>query len=430
MRPPNAGSGKADDGPPCDLADAAKQRGSRSRSKKINQTDLFGVIARHSVLFEKFSFLFPGARAILDDGAAFGPREVPDPRDRKVALRRINAALCAFGGETLPSGCPDVTPPDSKRLRRMRNYREAMAQRFYEDEYRLSWEIEEDPPIELSDSDEGVEDESIDSKRLADNDDRRFSSSLQRNIGVMVYPAVNAFTAAEPGMITPSLSEMNNFVDLNNSLESNLVTTHDEMTSGTPEDFPPLVSPDFIRQGTHAIPRSPLLKDGKTPQRSVNYAGGAWISKLQSPRRVTPGKKCESQSTDLLFVEAQELQQEQFRTVSQEKYQPCDAQFHYPALPLPYGQRKRISNAMFSMSKSVPGLTDECAAVLGEARKKDAWDFAVAQLMTQVVVVTHCSIEDSKLDGLSNYLLTLGWVSIIFFRRYLMYALANVVIIL
>jgi hypothetical protein len=125
---------------------------------------------------------------------------------------------------------------------------------------------------------------------------------------------------------------------------------------------------------------------------------------------VTPGKNPENQSTDLLFVDAQELQPEQFRTVCQKKHKLCDARFLYPALPLPYGQRKRISNAMFAMSKSVPGLTDECATVLGEARRKDAWDFAVAQLMTQVVVVTHCSVEDSRLDGLSKYLLTLGWV--------------------
>ena len=63
---------------------------------------------------------------------------------------------------------------------------------------------------------------------------------------------------------------------------------------------------------------------------------------------------------------------------------------------------------MFAMSKSISGLTDECAAVLVEARKNDAWDFAVAQIMTQVIVLTHCSVEDSRLDGLSKYLLTLG----------------------
>jgi hypothetical protein len=302
----------------------------------------------------------------------------------------------------------------------MQNYREAMAERFYEDESRLSWEIEEDPPIELSDLDECVEDQDEDEdededESVGSNDhEGMIALSLQRNIGVMVYPAVNAFIATEPGIITPALSEMNNSVDLNNPPESHPAKTQDEMISGTPEEFPPMVSPDFVRQGTHASLRSPFLMDGKTPQRSVNYAGGAWISKLHSPRKVTPGKNPESQSTDLLFMDAQELQPEQFRAVSQRKPTLCDARYLYPALPLPYGQRKRISNAMFAMSKSVPGLTDECAAVLGEARQKDAWDFAVAQLMTQVVVVSHCPVEDSRLDGLSKYLLTLGWVSVNF----------------
>ncbi len=36
--------------------------------------------------------------------------------------------------------------------------------------------------------------------------------SLQRSIGVKVYPALNAFRASEPGKLAPSLSAMNNFV--------------------------------------------------------------------------------------------------------------------------------------------------------------------------------------------------------------------------
>ncbi len=36
--------------------------------------------------------------------------------------------------------------------------------------------------------------------------------SLQRSIGITVYPALNAFTAHEPGVLTPALSQMNNFV--------------------------------------------------------------------------------------------------------------------------------------------------------------------------------------------------------------------------
>ena len=80
----------------------------------------------------------------------------------------------------------------------------------------------------------------------------------------------------------------------------------------------------------------------------------------------------------------------------------------YRALPLPYSQRKNISNAMFAMSKSLPGLTDECAHVLGEARRRDVWDFAVAELMVQVVLLTRCGVDDDRLDGLRSWLLGVG----------------------
>ena len=76
---------------------------------------------------------------------------------------------------------------------------------------------------------------------------------------------------------------------------------------------------------------------------------------------------------------------------------------------MPYLQRKRLSDNLFSLSKEVSQLTDECALVLREAREKDMWDVAVAELMTQVIVVMRCPKGDRRLDGLSNYLLTLGF---------------------
>ena len=111
---------------------------------------------------------------------------------------------------------------------------------------------------------------------------------------------------------------------------------------------------------------------------------------------------------DLLFVESVDLKPEQFRIVSQSKVVNEPDAFSYPALPLPYAQRKRLSDNLFSLSKEVPQLTDECAAVLREAREKDLWDLAVAELMAQVVVVVHCLEGDSHFDGLRRYLLTLG----------------------
>ena len=109
-------------------------------------------------------------------------------------------------------------------------------------------------------------------------------------------------------------------------------------------------------------------------------------------------------------VRLPQLKAEQFRTVTPSTVvsENPDA-FTYPALPLPYAQRKRLSDNLFSLSKEIPQLTDECAAVLREARERDLWDLAVAELMTQVVVVVHCHEGDNYFEGLRRYLLTLGF---------------------
>lgn len=369
-------------------AAAKKTKDTPAKRKKATQTidsSLFEVLETHQSMFAKFSFLLPGAKAFLDHRSrSMKSKDLKSENDVKVSRRRINSALCAFGGVVIPP----AGSIGSSKSGHEKKYEDSLPDRYYEEENRLSWEIEEDPPVEL---DFEESDHSVDKNeaKKRNRSSPKVPTSLQRDIGVMVYPAVNAFTAAEPGIMTPALDEMNNFVD---SPSRSTPLKEETKANGTKDQSLPLVSPDNV----------------KTPQRSINYAGGAWMSNHQSPVNVTPGKDSDS-PTDLLFVDTQDLLPEQFRIVNVKKQRKASSsQFVYPALPLPYGQRKRISNAMFAMSKSVPGLTDECASVLGEARKKDAWDFAVAQLMTQVVVLTHCSAEDSRLDGLSKYLLTLG----------------------
>jgi hypothetical protein len=187
-----------------------------------------------------------------------------------------------------------------KRLHWIQSYNDSAPERYYEDESKLSWEIEENPPIEISDWEE--DDESVkknEGKRKASAVDNHgdasfhcklcgstkrqhdcpFQSSLHRNIGIMVYPAVNAFTATEPGIITPALSEVNNFVDHEYPTESTPAKTQ-ELTVGI-ESYLPMVTPDSI-------------------QRSVNYAGGAWMSSHQSPRKASPGGK-NPDATPLIF---------------------------------------------------------------------------------------------------------------------------------
>lgn len=400
------------------------ERCNELHGQKIERS-LFGAMLRHSAVFNTFSFLLPGAKTIFMEDRSLrafvkGKTQLTE-REREVARRRVNSALCAFGGEAVAP--PELEMwPEFKRRCITPKYKEPIPERYFEDENRLSWEIEDNPPIEVSDYDDDAAVErpsrgkaGADDKSLCQNcgacqlkHDCPFKSSLQRTIGVMVYPAVNAFTATEPGMITPALSDMNNFVDRKKSLpQSTPGKSHHDPSTIRTNSFPPMVSPDSVRPGSHTSRRSSVLANRKTPQRSVNYAGGAWISN-QSPRKVSSGTKSDNSSNGLLFVDVQELRPEQYRIVARKKRKISSNRYLYPALPLPYVQRKRISNAMFEMSKSIPGLTDECASVLGEARRKDAWDFAVAQLMTQVIVVTHCSVEDGRLDGLSKYLLTLG----------------------
>lgn len=358
----------------------------RKKASRNIDSSLFEVLERHQSMFSKFSFLLPGAKPSLKKRG-----HLMKSNDEEIARRRINSALCAFGGVVIP-------PVDSIEIIKSgheQKYEDSLPDRYYEEENRLSWEIEEDPPVELDyeDGDNKAYNEqakkckSCGSTPCDDNCPKQ-DESLQRDIGVMVYPAVNAFTAAEPGIMTPALDEMNNFVD---SPSKSTPLKEETMACGKQDQSLPLVSPDYV----------------KTPQRSINYAGGAWMSNHQSPVNVTPGRDTESPN-DLLFVDTQELLPEQYRIVNNKKRKVSSSRYVYPSLPLPYGQRKRISNAMFAMSKSIPGLTDQCASVLGEARMKDSWDFAVAQLLTQVVVLTHCSAGDSRLDGLSKYLLTLG----------------------
>ncbi|KAL9182434.1 hypothetical protein ACHAXT_013086 [Thalassiosira profunda] len=376
-----------------------KKKAAHRPPRKIERP-LLGAMERHAAAFRDFTFLLPGARAIFGEGKSHngGTKKRSPPltkKEEEVARGRVNAALCAFGG--VPA-----TPPGLELRPETRRYMDSIQDRYFEEENRLSWEIEDDPPVEASGSDaEGAVSGGGSPAGPKSGDAEKPPPVLARHMGVMVYPAVNAFTATEPGILAKALDEMNNFVDKakGKAPEATPAKAPTESNGDAKKPLPSLVSPDSVVR---------LGADGKTPVRSVNFAGGAWMSEHQSPRKVSPGQRPEGPPTDLLFVDVQKLRPEQFRTVSKKKRKVSGDRYVYPALPLPYGQRKRISNAMFALSTSVPGLTDECAAVLGEARQMDAWDFAVAQLMTQVLVVTHCGEDDRTLEGLSKYLLTLG----------------------
>jgi hypothetical protein len=347
------------------------------------------------------------------------------------------------------------TPQGSRFLTRAKmKYEEGLPGRYYENESRLSWEFEETPPIEISQEDEDKNDESKnddtrdDKLRSEDpyckqvgedysgkmlsasptpkmryrcklcgqpkqNHNCPYQQSLARSIGINVYPAVNAFSAAEPGSIAPALSEMNNFVDQKDVSSSN----ESSPTRPTPERLrlaaqtatvtsSNQVTPESMRSNPRQIASPSSSFTSGTPARTPRSRNG--VGRRGGKKRGHSEINGSNDQGDLLFMESMELKPEQFRIVTPSKSHKSLDAYTYPALPLPYAQRKRLSDNLFALSNEVPKLTDECAQVLREAREKDMWDLAVAELMTQVVIVIHCQDGDDRFEGLRQYLLTLG----------------------
>ena len=435
--------------------------------------------------FTACTFLLPGLKAALletpsnEEAYAPPPYEAPSPQDIEIARRRVESSVCAFGGnhgENAPSNTSRKDKPDTSSIfrdtegsnspskesatvtpsssvaspprhysRSKAKYEEALPGRYYENESRLSWEFEENPPVEVSDEEGGDKDgengssdsskrndkDRFDASKSVEGDDKRsapspqpkmkyrcklcgqpkqnhtcpYQQSLARSIGVMVYPAVNAFTAAEPGTIAPALSEMNNFIDVK------------DPSLGFVGEIPqPRPTPErSTRMGPNSVLSSPKQV---TPDQMRSTPSPAATPKIQNRRNESEkrGTKrshgnmngAQEDQGDLLFVESMELKPQQFITVSPSVTLSSPDAFTYAALPLPYAQRKRLSDNLFSLSNEVPHLTDECAVVLREAREKDMWDLAVAELITQVLVVTRCTDGDHRFEGLAQYLLTLG----------------------
>ena len=416
--------------------------------------------------------------------------EGKDKENKQSIFREKDEGVKAESVAVTPSSSAG-TPPGSRGHHNRPNdkYDELLPSRYYENENRLSWEFEETPPVDSDgDSDgpvesgnegntettaEGLDDPSrIDSSPTPSEDDQKPSSSsvneddskagpegdqpkmryrcklcglpkqnhtcayqqsLQRSIGIMVYPAVNAFTSGEPGLLAPTLTDMNNFVmsqagdGCSSADDSPSRPTPDRSRRSLQSSMPgmaPNVTPETMRSsnsssssGNSGGHRTPLRSPTSTTRkpRGSNLSGGAAMGQrvgTGSPpgsqsRKRTHAQLSSGGDEDLLFVETVDLKPEQFRIVTPSKKAPRDA-YTYPALPLPYAQRKRLSDNLFALSKEVPQLTDECAVVLREARERDMWDLAVAELMTQVVVIIHCSGSDCRFEGLRHYLLTLG----------------------
>lgn len=192
-----------------------------------------------------------------------------------------------------------------------------------------------------------------------------YRPSLQRSIGVMVYPAANAHAAAEPGRIAPALTEMNSAVLSENNAQE---------WSGM------MVTPEAVR-GPAAAFHSP----------------GSTLSDDSIPKRL--------EETSTPFVTSVTLHPEHFRAITPSANTNA---YSYPPIPLTFTERKLLSDSLFFLAKQIPHMSQETAAVLRQARLSDEWDQGMAELLTQVVIGLYCAEGDARLDGLQIYLLSLG----------------------
>ena len=195
-----------------------------------------------------------------------------------------------------------------------------------------------------------------------------YRQAMQRNIGVSVYPVVNAYTASEPGNLAPALAEMNNFIDRfeDGIVESARFSQHPSHSS---EMTPPFTGFSKKRKHSETFDPEPLV------------------------RQVSP------------FAQTESLSREQYRAVSTPTK---DGDFEYPPIPLTFSERKKLSDTLFTLSKEIHYLNEEVASILHDARERNLWDVAVAQVMTQVIVALYCVEGDKRLDGLHHYLLGIG----------------------
>ncbi|CAJ1968203.1 unnamed protein product [Cylindrotheca closterium] len=366
------------------------------------------------------------------------PTCIPDAHEVIVAKQRVETAICTFGGQLSSA----VVQKDAIFRRRLASNKSSW-KKLYDDRFHgryvvkpthIDWRLEENPPVHYernaaaaaakanrqlasgnpsgnpsgnANGDCEMEEDNADSMvsvvtlennqqkmkyrcklcgQLKQNHSCPYQQSLQRSIGINVYPAVNAFTAREPGRLTKSLSEMNNFVSYESSSQN----------AGVPKSFPSssYVTPETKARDIHSSPSSLTTvdsmegkEDGSTPVSS----------------RIKSSKRRDAKP----FVKTLTLRQEHFRAVTPMASEGgCD--YQYPHVPLSFRERKRLSDTLFFLSKEIPDMTVPVASLLRTARSRNEWDLCVAELLTQIVVGLYCREGDHRLDGLQDYLLRLG----------------------
>ena len=168
----------------------------------------------------------------------------------------------------------------------------------------------------------------------------------------MVYPAVNSFTAFEPGTVAPPLTKMNNFVSYDS-------------------DYSP--PPRYVEQQPDSLHASQRLMDSfmsteskvqsaqqnslfHSPQSSLSshddhhHPHTVGISVGIHSYATTPSRKRPREDEDRksLFMASVTLRPEHYRAVTPSE---SPTAFSYPAVPLTFAERKRLSDTLFHFSR-------------------------------------------------------------------------------
>jgi hypothetical protein len=362
-----------------------------------------------------------------------------------VARRRLVSAVQAYGGNMFDRSLHRPQNNSSSNFRsnaedfgtRERNndlYDQHLLSRYYENCGRLSWDVEENPPVASAfsgplrhvgsdqskasvtrgaedrntraaddqeqsagtEADEGLDEaksESSETPKMRyrcklcgqpkQNHVCSYQQALERSIGTMSYVAVNAFQAKESGKLAPSLSDMNNFVDLENE--------------------------DEDEDGNKIVPNiEPLSKRAVESLPYYQVASEDCVGRRRKRRAINAGNREKYKGDERLFHTPMEIKPEQCRQVSMRTTCRIEG-FKYPTVPLTFHQRKNASEDLFELCQGIPGLTDDCSKILGIARESKSWDLAIAELITQILVVAYCPPSDEMLEGLKRHLMTMGF---------------------
>jgi hypothetical protein len=83
----------------------------------------------------------------------------------------------------------------------------------------------------------------------------------------------------------------------------------------------------------------------------------------------------------------------------------------YKPIKICQNERSKFSRILLIETMSIPYLTAECSLVLQEAQQLNLWDQAVAELLSQVLTITHCHCGDDSLQGLRDHILSVYGVA-------------------